>query len=173
MTIGNLTQLAERLNVSKTRISQIKQKGILNGIMKKQRSGAFLLDIETAVKIIKENAEPYGRGHTIKIIPTALSPSETTPKEQTFSYFRDQKENYAAMLAKLDLDVRRGVLLNAEDVKQSAFEMYRQTRDSLLNIVDRISSQLSSESNEDNIRKILETEIINALSHLHEGTSWK
>jgi hypothetical protein len=51
--------------------------------------------------------------------------------------------------------------------------MYRQTRDSLLNIVDRISSQLSSESNEDNIRKILEAEIINALSHLHEGASWK
>ena len=107
MTIGNLTQLVERLNVSKTRISQIKQKGILNGIMEKQRSGAFLLDIETAVKIIKENAEPYGRGHTIKIIPTALSPSEITPKEQTFSYFRNQKEKgHRGLVGKLILSFR-------------------------------------------------------------------
>jgi hypothetical protein len=57
-------------------------------------------------------------------------------------------------------------LLRDEDVQKGAFEMYRKTRDSLINIVDRISAQLAAEKKEVNIRIILETEIRNALTHI-------
>jgi hypothetical protein len=60
-------------------------------------------------------------------------------------------------------------LLRDEEVKQGAFEMYRKTRDSLINIVDRISAQLAAEKKEANIRTILENEIRNALTHIRDS----
>jgi hypothetical protein len=69
-------------------------------------------------------------------------------------------------MKKMDYEERSGNLLREEDVKKGAFEMYRQARDSLLNIVDRISSQLSVETDEFKIRLILETEIKNAINHI-------
>jgi hypothetical protein len=48
--------------------------------------------------------------------------------------------------------------------------MYRKTRDSLLNIIDRISAQIAAEKKEVNIRIILENEIRNALAHIRESS---
>ena len=48
--------------------------------------------------------------------------------------------------------------------------MYRKTRDSLINIIDRISAQLAAEKKEANIRIILENEIRNALTHIRDSS---
>jgi len=84
----------------------------------------------------------------------------------SFSAARTLKEQYNAEMKKLDFEERSGKLLRDEDVQKGAFEMYRKTRDSLLNIVDRISAQLAAEKKEANVRIILENEIRNALNHI-------
>ena len=84
----------------------------------------------------------------------------------SFSAARTLKEQYNAEMKKLDYEERSGKLLRDEDVRKGAFEMYRKTRDSLLNIIDRISAQLAAEKKEANVRIILENEIRNALTHI-------
>jgi hypothetical protein len=84
----------------------------------------------------------------------------------SFSAARTLKEQYNAEMKKLDFEERSGKLLRDEDVQKGAFEMYRKTRDSLLNIIDRISAQLAAEKKEANVRIILENEIRNALTHI-------
>ena len=86
----------------------------------------------------------------------------------SFSAARTLKEQYNAEMKKLDFEERSGKLLRDEDVQKGAFEMYRKTRDSLLNIVDRISAQLAAEKKEANVRIILENEIRNALTHIRD-----
>ena len=77
----------------------------------------------------------------------------------SFSAARTLKEQYNAEMKKLDFEERSGKFLRDEDVQKGAFEMYRKTRDSLLNIIDRISAQLAAEKKEANVRIILENEM--------------
>jgi hypothetical protein len=76
------------------------------------------------------------------------------------------KERYCAQIKKLEFEEKVGKLLQEEDVKRGAFEMYRKTRDTLINLIDRISAQLAAEKKEGAVRVILETEIRSALSHI-------
>jgi hypothetical protein len=89
----------------------------------------------------------------------------------SFSAARTLKEQYNAEMKKLDYEERAGKLLRDEDVRKGAFDMYRKTRDSLINIIDRISAQLAAEKKEANIRIILENEIRNALVHIRSESN--
>jgi hypothetical protein len=52
---------------------------------------------------------------------------------------RAEREHYSALLAKLEYEERAGKLIDTDDVKAQAFRTYREFRDRLLNIPDRVS----------------------------------
>jgi hypothetical protein len=178
---GNTTVLAKRLGIDKSTLSLLVKKGVFEGTFTKT-NGAYLFDIEAAAKKAKDSSDPRHRGFKNKVLNPTTEPSpiidqviiETTTespgtddfKVLSFNEARTVKEQYTAEMKKMDYEERSGNLLREEDVKKGAFEMYRQARDSLLNIVDRISSQLSVETDEFKIRLILETEIKNAINHI-------
>jgi hypothetical protein len=103
--------------------------------------------------------------------PTAPVEKTLQISEMSFSSARTLKERYNAEMKKLDYEERSGKLLRDEDVQKGAFEMYRKTRDTLINIIDRISVQLAAENKEANIRIILENEIRNALTHIRDNSN--
>jgi len=182
---GNVTDLANRLGVTKGRVSQLHKKGAFGDTFTKLNNRRYIIDIEAAVENVKKYSDPEARGIKNKI--SRLNLPDTPPEQRTddgrqrtetaktialagmsFSAARTVKEQYNAEMKKLDYEERSGKLLRDEDVQKGAFEMYRKTRDSLINIIDRISAQLAAEKKEANIRIILEYEIRNALAHIRE-----
>ena len=187
---GNVTDLANRLGVTKGRVSQLHKKGAFGDTFTRLNNRRYIIDIEAAVENVKKYSDPVARGHKNKI--ARLNLTDTPPEQRTddrrqrtddggqraetaktielagmsFSAARTLKEQYNAEMKKLDYEERSGKLLRDEDVRKGAFEMYRKTRDSLLNIIDRISAQLAAEKKEANVRIILENEIRNALTHI-------
>ena len=191
---GNVTDLANRLGVTKGRVSQLHQKGAFGDTFTKLNNRRYIIDIEAAVENVKKYSDPEARGIKNKI--SRLNPPDTPPEQRiddrrqrtddggqraetaktielagmSFSAARTLKEQYNAEMKKLDYEERAGKLLRDEDVQKGAFEMYRKTRDSLINIIDRISAQLAAEKKEANIRIILENEIRNALTHIRDSS---
>ena|GEM_PF-1189737 len=184
---GNVTDLANRLGVTKGRVSQLHKKGAFGDTFTRLNNRRYIIDIEAAVENVKKYSDPVARGHKNKI--ARLNPPEPSPEQMidgreqsaekaksielagmSFSAARTLKEQYNAEMKKLDYEERAGKLLRDEDVRKGAFEMYRKTRDSLINIIDRISAQLAAEKKEANIRIILENEIRNALTHIRESS---
>ena len=182
---GNVTDLANRLGVTKGRVSQLHKKGAFGDTFIRLNNRRYIIDIEAAVENVKKYSDPVARGHKNKI--ARLNLPDTQDEQRTddggqraetaktialagmsFSAARTLKEQYNAEMKKLDYEERAGKLLRDEDVQKGAFEMYRKTRDSLINIIDRISAQLAAEKKEANIRIILENEIRNALTHIRE-----
>jgi hypothetical protein len=184
---GNVTDLANRLGVTKGRVSQLHKKGAFGDTFTRLNNRRYIIDIDAAVENVKKYSDPVARGHKNKI--ARLNPPDTSPEQRTddggqktetgktielagmsFSAARTLKEQYNAEMKKLDYEERAGKLLRDEDVRKGTFEMYRKTRDSLLNIIDRISAQLAAEKKEANVRIILENEIRNALTHIRESS---
>ena len=187
---GNVTDLANRLGITKGRVSQLHKKGAFGDTFTKLNNRRYIIDIEAAVENVKKYSDPEARGIKNKI--SRLNLPDTPPEQSvddrrqmtddggqktetaktielagmSFSAARTLKEQYNAEMKKLDYEERAGKLLRDEDVQKGAFEMYRKTRDSLINIIDRISAQLAAEKKEANIRIILENEIRNALTHI-------
>lgn len=84
----------------------------------------------------------------------------------TFAQSRAIKEAYLARLAKLEFEEKSGVLVKADAVKNEAFKVARLVRDAMLNIPDRVSSELAADSDQFVIHRKLTLEIRRALEGL-------
>ncbi len=85
---------------------------------------------------------------------------------QTYTQSRAVREAYAARLAKLEFEAKSGKLIEAESVREEAFKVARVVRDTMLNIPDRIASELVGEVDSFKIHKKLTEEIRKALENL-------
>lgn len=142
------------------------------------RQGRFLfLDQVKADKALKKHGttrkELLGDGPvppaTSKAAP-AQQMVQTTEKAGTaglsFHDARTLSQRYKAALLKVELDEKMGGLVNAEQVRISAFNRGRSVRDSLLNISDRISPILAAEPDQLKVSALLTREIKTALEGL-------
>jgi len=95
-------------------------------------------------------------------------PKENLAQDEPMSYndSRTVREAYAARLVKLEYEMKVGTLVSSEDVKQEYFQILRITRDSILNIPDRISSILAAEADAAKVHQILNQELHQALEEL-------
>jgi hypothetical protein len=84
----------------------------------------------------------------------------------SFHDARTLAQRHKTALLKIELDEKTGRLVDAEQVKVSAFNRARQVRDSLLNIPDRISPILAAEREERTVSAMLVKEIKIALEEL-------
>lgn len=84
----------------------------------------------------------------------------------TFAQSRAIKEAYLARLAKLEFEEKSGVLVKADAVKNEAFKVARLVRDAMLNIPDRVSSELAADTDAFVVHRKLTLEIRKALEGL-------
>jgi len=109
------------------------------------------------------------------------APGKATPAQQiqtsekagtaglSFHDARTLAQRYKAALLRLELDEKTGRLVDAEQVKISAFNRARQLRDALLNIPDRTGPILAAETDEAKVSEILTHELKAALEELTRG----
>ncbi len=84
---------------------------------------------------------------------------------------RTVHEHYRARLAKLEYEERVGELVSKTEIQTAAFNLYRQFRDHLLSIPDRIGPMLAAETDGNTIYQILAGEIRNALNDFADSPS--
>lgn len=84
----------------------------------------------------------------------------------TIADSRARKEAADAELAELKLEREKGRLVDAEEVKKTAFKVARAVRDQMLNIPDRVAAELAAETDVFKINKRLTDEIRKALELL-------
>jgi hypothetical protein len=68
-----------------------------------------------------------------------------------------------ARLAKIDFEERTAKLVSSDEVQVAAFNRFRQFRDGMLNIPDRLAAVLAAESQPRRVHELLTTEIRKAL----------
>ena len=89
-------------------------------------------------------------------------------KEQLSHYSRSRaiREFYQASLARIEYDERVGKLLPKDEVQAAAFNTYRQFREQLLNIPDRVAAIIAAETGLDTkrVHEILTAEVRHALN---------
>ncbi len=82
---------------------------------------------------------------------------------------RAVREHYLARLAKLEFEEKVGSLVSRDEVRVAAYNTFRQYRDHILSIPDRIAAMLAAESDEAKCYQILSGEIRKALNEFADS----
>jgi hypothetical protein len=88
-----------------------------------------------------------------------------------YSKARAVREHYQARLAKIEYEERVGSLVSKDEVQVASFNKFRQFRDAMLNIPDRIAAMLAAETGEAKCYEILATEIRKALNDFADSNA--
>lgn len=129
-------------------------------ITKKVQDGTLpfkdgLIDEEQAKAILQNDQDP-SRGN----------PKTKKIQDHKLGDILKVKEYYKAKQERIKYLELVGRLVDADKVKQEAFEVARGVRDHMLNIPNRVAGQLAAESNQDRVFEILNKEILQALEGL-------
>jgi hypothetical protein len=84
---------------------------------------------------------------------------------------RAVREHYQARLAKIEYEERVAKLVPKDEVQVAAFNKFRQYRDAMLNIPDRLAAMLAAETEESKCYEILATEIRKALNDFADSNA--
>ena len=82
-------------------------------------------------------------------------PSDTA----SYAASRAQREIYLARLAELEYEVKKGKLVDADDVRARIFKIARTARDLLLGVPDRLAPRLAGVSDQREIHRLLSEEV--------------
>lgn len=82
---------------------------------------------------------------------------------------RAKREEFQARITELKFREMAGELVNAEEVRQEAFRIARQTREAVLSVPDRVAAQIAAEQNPQAVHEILTTELTKALEAIADG----
>src|ERR1039458_5162650 len=77
---------------------------------------------------------------------------------------RAVREHYQARLAKIDYEERIAKLVSGEEVQVAAFNKFRQFRDAMIILPDRLAAMLAAETVETTVHALLTNEIRKALN---------
>jgi hypothetical protein len=128
------------------------EKAIKSGRITRDADGE--IDFEKADRDWEQNTRP------------AMSPDEDNGGLAQYSRARAIREYYQASLAKIDYEQKVGKLLPKDEVQAAAFNTYRQFREQLLNIPDRVAAIIAAETGMDTrkVHEILTAEVRHALN---------
>jgi hypothetical protein len=93
------------------------------------------IDVEQADRDWNRNSSPVNKPGAA---PRAAAASEPLVAGPSFAQSRAVREAYEARLAKLTWEARTKKLINADEVRVSAYNFSRMIRDRLLNVPDRV-----------------------------------
>lgn len=97
--------------------------------------------------------------------------SEIGLSSTAYTKARAIREQYQARLAKIDYEERIGKLVPKDEVQVSAFNKFRQFRDGMLNIPNRVAAMLAAEADPARAHEILSMEIRRALNEFAEASN--
>jgi hypothetical protein len=159
------------------------QKAIGSGRIEKTAGGQIDIDAADAQWSSRTAPRPTGpssrplppeRSQDVpRTIPIPVPPGEPRPDPRSelpsatgvdYSRARAVRENYLARLAKIDYEERTGRLVSKDEVQVAAFNRFRQFRDQMLNIPDRLAAMLAAEADPAKVYEILSSEIRKALN---------
>ena len=151
-----ITDGAVRKAIKAGRITKNKNDKIDSELADKQ----WLKNTDPAqVKEIKKEDEVKQK--TVNYNPAPLGPS--------YQQSRAIKEAYNAKLTRLQFEKESKKLISVDEVKISAFNAARMTRDRMLNIPDRVIPALVGKTDIFEMKEILKTEIVKALEELSKN----
>ena len=116
-------------------------------------------------RIESKQADTDWEANTIS--PRAAPRDEDEPGQFGASQYtkaRAVREHYQARLAKIEYEERIGKLVNADEVQVAAFNKFRQYRDAMLGIPDRVAAMCAAETDAARVHEILTTEIRKVLN---------
>ena len=149
------------------------RKAIKQGRISKKDNGK--IDPNLADKEWSRNTDPAQIKKTenqelaqekINNISTPSSPLSAGP---SYQQSRAIKEAYNAKLTRLQFEKESKKLISVDEVKISAFNAARMTRDRMLNIPDRVIPALVGKTDIFEMKEILKTEIVKALEELSKN----
>jgi hypothetical protein len=82
-----------------------------------------------------------------------------TPEGVTYAKSRAQREIYLARLAELEYDVKKGKLVDADEVRARVFTIARTARDILIGMPDRLAPRIVGETNQHEIHRMIAEEV--------------
>ena len=85
-------------------------------------------------------------------------------RRSQYTKARAVREHYQARLAKIEYEERVAKLVSKDEVQVAAFNKFRQFRDAMLNIPDRVAAMVAAETEAAKCYEILATEIRKALN---------
>jgi hypothetical protein len=118
--------------------------------------------------------DEWARNTMTKVPPPGRSggdedePGHTLSANQ-YGKARAFREFYQARLAKLEYEEKVGTLIPKDEVKVAAFNKFRQYRDAMLNIPDRVAAMLAAEMEAAKCYEILASEIRKALNEFADS----
>ena len=142
------------------------RKAIKQGRVSKGKNGK--INPKTADKEWGKNTDPA----QIKAVFTEEKPDYSqnsipnAANGPSYQQSRVIKEAYGAKLLRLQFEKESKKLISIDDVKVSAFNAARMTRDRILNIPDRVIPQLVGKTNIFEMKEILKAELNKALEEL-------
>ncbi len=156
------TEYALLKGVTERTIGRYVQEGVISLINNK-------IDPEIADKELENYlTEPLGAN---RITQKDKQAGKKTKKKDiiTFAEARTKEKKLKIKLLELDVAVKEGKLIQAEDVENAAFSAAREIRDKMLNIPDRVAAIIAAEPDESRVRDILTEHIEVELTSVLEG----
>jgi hypothetical protein len=189
----NQNELSKKLNLSKSRISQLKKEGRLNYAMAKDPiSNQLKFDYKKVLEALSKSDSNYNSKSLEIKLPLNPEPKnglvhdpvlnsqeiETEDPDSTkenifkidnkesYEQARTRKMQFSAELERLELEELSGRLIDGNKVKKDFYEIGKRIKENLLNIPDRLSAQLVAMNNYNEIYILLREEIENSLKDL-------
>lgn len=158
MSLITPTAYAKQKGVTK----QAVHRAIKDGrITFKMKNGRKMIDPRVADQEWKRNT-----GHSDELNQS----NDRTSLQPSYAAHRAIEKAYKARLAKLEYEERTGKLVSAEKVKIDGFNFARILRDNILNVPDRISTELAAETDPAIVHSKLMDELIRALGEVVGST---
>lgn len=156
MAIMSMRQYARHRGVALSAV----QKAIKSGRISKLPDGQ--IDSDAADAGWKRNTKAYAPAVTRRPEPEEEESSGFGASQYTKA--RAVREHYQARLAKIDYEERVDKLVSKDEVQVAAFNKFRQFRDHMLNIPDRVAAMVAAEAETAKCHEILAKEIRRALN---------
>jgi hypothetical protein len=118
-----------------------------------------------AHKSVTPAASPQSAHHHAEYHPVTRDTADPPRLESGLEYSKARavRESYMARLAKIDFEERTEKLVSKDEVQVAAFNRFRQFRDGMLNIPDRLAAVVAAEGDPRRVHELLATEIRKAL----------
>ena len=155
------SEYAARRGVSPSRITRLKDKGRLDGAIR-QVGKKWQINPDAADKLLASSIDPGQPARKLH------DPEPKTPEVEEMSYARARllEMMARASLKQLEVDEKKGLLVNAEEVRKAAFDCARLTRNKIEAIPEQLGAILAAESDPMRVQEILTQYIKEALTEL-------
>jgi len=147
----SIREYARRRGVAHTSVLKAVQRGRITLVRGK-------IDPDAANRAWETNTDPAQRRPTRGAKGVNGTPKRT-PEGVTYAKSRAERETYLARLAALEYDVKKGKLVDADEVRARVFAIARTARDILIGMPDRLAPRIVGETNQHEIHRMIAEEV--------------